>query len=117
SSPAAAAAVESVLVGSTADLSGLVDGRLVAVVRRRPLPSSELPLLVVSPSVPVESLPPIYDICRHALAAAGPSLRGLHSLGELGLITATTSVPALGPLLAGELLGSLSPADPFHREL
>ena len=114
SDPAAARPVEAVL--APAGLTGMVDGRLAAVLHRLPeFPDHRLPPLVVSPPVPPAQLPTMYEACRRALRTASEG--GLHELTALALSTAVHAEPELGMLLAAELLPALDPAHPFHREL
>jgi PucR-like helix-turn-helix protein len=114
SDPAAARRLEPVLGG----LSGLVDGRLAALVPRLPEAPPDGPLLVVSPPVPLTQVAELYDLCRRALRAAQPyGTSGLQHLTDLALVTATSAEPALGRLLAARLLDGLAPGDAFHREL
>ena len=104
--------------GDPEALSGLVDGRLAAVVTRRPRAGALTgALFVVSPPVPPAELPAVYALCRRALGSARPGTTGPYDLTSLALDIATGGVPELGELLAGELLGALDPADAFHREL
>lgn len=114
SDPALAARLEPALDSGP---SGLVDGRLAAVLTQRPLVDGG-PLLVVSPPVRPAELPQVYELCRRALTAcASTGAAGLEDLTALALPIATTAVPELGRLLAAELLVGLDPADIFHREL
>jgi len=122
SDPRAAQRLEPMLVGGPASgLSGLVDGRLAALVTRLPAPCAlpeGTPLLVAAPAAPLSEVAELYRLARRALRAALPhGLHGLRHLTELALTTATAAEPVLGRLLAGELLVALSPADAFHREL
>lgn len=114
SDPAAARPLEAALGAS--GFTGMVDGRLTAVVTRLPEPAGDIPLLVGSPAVPPERLPEMYGLCRSA-AEAARRLTGLRHLTELALVTATAAQPGLGALLAAELLEALDPSDPFHRDL
>lgn len=114
SDPAAARPLEAAL--GVSGFTGMVDGRLTAVVTRLPEPVGDIPLLVAAPAAPPERLPEMYGLCRRA-AEAARGLTGLRHLTELALITATATEPGLGALLAAELLEPLDPADPFHRDL
>lgn len=113
SDPAAARPLEAALAVS--GLTGMVDGRLTAVLTRLPEPATDT-LLVASPAVSPERLPEMYGLCRRASRAAA-GLTGLHRLTDLALVTVTDALPELGGLLAAELLHGLDPADPFHRDL
>ncbi len=111
--PALAARLERLLTGG---LSGLVDGRLAALVPRLPSLPPEAPLVVASPAASLKQVPVLYGLCRQALRAA-PGGSGLRRLSELALAVAVSSQPELGRLLAGALLEGLDPADDFHRQL
>ncbi|SEF60540.1 PucR C-terminal helix-turn-helix domain-containing protein [Thermomonospora echinospora] len=122
SDPALAQRLEPVLCGpAKAGLSGLVDGRLAALVPRLPGPSAlpaGTPLLVASPAARPADVAELYQLALRALRAALPhGLDGLHHLTGLALMAATAAEPVLGRLLAGDLLAGLVPGDPFHREL
>ncbi|GAA3206708.1 helix-turn-helix domain-containing protein [Actinocorallia longicatena] len=112
SDPAEAQALEQDLGG----LSGLVDGRLVALTPTLPgaAAAGGGPRGAVSPLVAPARIPVMYELCRRALQTGEP---GLRPLTELALATAMAAEPALGGLLADDLLAGLDPADPFHREL
>jgi DNA-binding PucR family transcriptional regulator len=73
-------------------------------------------LVVASPAAPLAELGPLHSLCR-AATAARTNLRGLHSLTELAGDVALAAQPRLAELLAAELLGTLDPADEFHRQL
>jgi hypothetical protein len=114
SDPVVARPVEAVL--APAGLTGMVDGRLVAILHRLPeFPDRRLPPLVVSPPVAPARLPAMYEACRRALRTAAEG--GPQELTALALPTAVHAEPELGRLLAAELLPALDAADPFHREL
>jgi DNA-binding PucR family transcriptional regulator len=116
SDPAAARPIETML--AAAGLTGMVDGRLAAVLHRLPVfPNPRrLPPLVVSPPVPPAQLPAMYEVCRRALQTATAD-GGPQDLTSLALPTAVHAQPELGRLLAAQLLPALDPTDPFHREL
>ncbi len=111
--PAVAAGLERRLTGG---LSGLVDGRLAALVPRLPDLPADSPLVVASPAAPLERVPALYALCRQALGSA-PGGGGLRRLSDLALAVAVSSQPELGRLLSGALLDRLDPGDAFHRQL
>lgn len=113
SDPRAAAELERLLPGG---LSGLVDGRLAALVPRLPELPGGTPLVVASPAAPLAGIPDLYRMCAEALRAAPPG-GGLRHLSDLALDVAVAARPAFGELLAGGLLGRLDPRDAFHRQL
>ncbi|HEU5160167.1 MAG TPA: helix-turn-helix domain-containing protein [Streptosporangiaceae bacterium] len=112
SDPAAAGELERLLDGG---LSGLVDGRLTALVPRLPPlpPDPGAPLVIAAPAAPPADIPGLYELCREALAAA-TGRSGLWRLADLAFGVATASRPELGRLLAEDLLDGLDPADAFH---
>jgi hypothetical protein len=115
SDPAAAGELERLLDGG---LSGLVDGRLAALVPRLPRLSQapDTPLVVAAPAAPPAEIPGLYELCRQALrAAAGRT--GLWRLADLAFVTAIASRPELGRLLSEDLLDGLDLGDGFHRLL
>jgi DNA-binding PucR family transcriptional regulator len=115
SDPAVAGELERLLDGG---LSGLVDGRLAALVPRLPRlpPTPDAPLVVAAPAAPPADLPELYELCRRALPAA-TGRAGLWRLADLAFVTATAARPELGRLLAEDLLDGLDPGDGFHRLL
>lgn len=114
SDPAVAQRLEPLLPG----LSGLVDGRLAALVTRPPEVPADTPLLVCSPAVPLTEIADLYGLCRRALQAASPhGLTGRQDLADLAFLTATAAEPELGRLLSASLLSGLTRQDAFHREL
>lgn len=118
SDPAVAQRLEAALARAGPVLSGLVDGRLAALVTRLPEMPADTPLLVASPLVPLSGIAELYGLSRRALAAAAPyGLVGLRHLTDLALMTAAAAEPVLGRLLRDGLLDGLSLADAFHREL
>jgi hypothetical protein len=108
---------------SPGSLCGSVDGRWAAVVPRLPTSALDAAVLVVaSPAVPLAQLGPLHPLCRAAAttattAAGSTRLHGLHPLTELAGDIALAAQPVLAELLATELLGTLDPADDFHRLL
>ncbi|WP_433006950.1 helix-turn-helix domain-containing protein [Kribbella sp. CA-294648] len=100
-------------------LFGSVDGRWAAVVPRLPVNALDAAVLVVaSPAAPLAELAPLHSLCRAAATAATPTrLHGLHPLTELAGDIALAAQPLLAELLAADLLGTLDPADDFHRQL
>ncbi|MFC0627397.1 PucR family transcriptional regulator [Kribbella deserti] len=99
---------------------GLVEGKLAGLMPRRPgkklVTADEL--VVVAPAAPLREIPALYETCGHALSAANASdRRGLHQLQDLAVETALATQPALAAILTRDLLGSLDPADAFHRQL
>lgn len=114
SEPTAAGELERLL--DDGGLSGLVDGRLAALVPRLPQLPPDAPLVVAAPAAAPDEIPSRYALCRQALrAAAGRT--GLWRLADLAFVTVTTSRPELGELLADDLLDGLDPGDAFHRLL
>jgi hypothetical protein len=113
SDPAAASELERMLDGG---LSGLVDGRLAALVPRLPELPPDAPLVVAAPAAPSDDIPGLYELCRQALRAA-TDRTGLWRLADLAFVTAIASRPEVGRLLAADLLDGLDPDDAFHRLL
>ncbi len=113
SDPGPAAELERLLPGG---LSGLVDGRLVALVPRLPDLPAGAPLVVAAPAAPLADIPGLYRMCGEALRAAPPG-GGLRHLADLALAVAVAGRPALGRLLAAGTLHRLDPGDAFHRQL
>ena len=111
--PSVAAGLERRLAGG---LSGLVDGRLAALVPRLPDLPADSPVVIASPATSLQRVPALYALCRQALRAA-PGGGGLRRLSDLALAVAVSSQPELGRLLAGALLDRLDPGDAFHRQL
>jgi hypothetical protein len=118
SDPAVAARLEAGLTAAGPGLSGLVDGRLAALVARLPDPAPAGPLMVAAPPVRPGDVAPMYALGRRALrAGAAAGLTGVRELADLALLTVTEAEPELGGLLADALLTGLDPDEPFHREL
>ncbi|MFG2695912.1 helix-turn-helix domain-containing protein [Kitasatospora sp. NPDC048407] len=118
SDPALAGPLEQALVAAGPGLCGFVDGRLAALTGPMPVLPFDGPTTVVTPPAEPSGLAPLYAMARRALRAAeSAGLTGLHRLTDLALLTATPADGELGALLAGDLLGALDRADPFHREL
>ncbi|QIS09252.1 PucR family transcriptional regulator [Nocardia arthritidis] len=118
SDPTLAARLATALTAGGPGLSGLVDGRLVALVARLPRFDDDCPLLVTTPAARPTQVAPLYDLARRALRAGRTAgLAGLRRLTDLALLIATHTQPELGKILAAQLLTDLDPTDPFHRDL
>lgn len=99
-------------------LYGLVDGRLAALLPRLPHRLDDVPLLVAAPAATPAQVAPLYQLARQALQAGqAAGLTGLRTLPDLALLTATHTQPALGAMLASQLLTGLDAGDPFHHDL
>ncbi len=94
---------------------GLVEGRLAGLSPRAPAEPADA-LVVVAPAAPLREVRTRYDLCLTAISAAADR-RGVHQLTDLAGETALAAQPVLAALLATEYLGSLDPADQFHRQL
>ncbi|HEX6354143.1 PucR family transcriptional regulator [Actinophytocola sp.] len=94
---------------------GLVEGRLAGLSPRVPTEPTDA-LVVVAPSASLREVRTRYDLCLTAIRAAG-NRRGVHHLTDLAGETALAAQPVLAALLTTEYLGSLDPADHFHRQL
>ncbi|MBF6331988.1 helix-turn-helix domain-containing protein [Nocardia transvalensis] len=118
SDPTVAGRLATALMAGGTGLSGLVDGRLVALVARLPRLGDDCPLLVAAPAARPAQVAPLYELARRALRAGhAAGLSGLRKLTDLALLTATHNQPELGGILASQLLTGLDPTDPFHGDL
>jgi hypothetical protein len=115
SDPARARTLEQALV-EFGGVYGLVEGRLTGLAARAPAGVAPAggDLLVVAPAAALPALREVYRLCTAAARLAGP---GYHDLTALAGEVALSAQPVLGDLLTSALLGSLDPANPFHREL
>jgi hypothetical protein len=115
SDPAHARTLEQALL-EFGGVYGLVEGRLTGLAARSPagVALADDVRLVVAPAAALPALPEIHRLCTAAARLAG---RGYHDLTALAGELALTAQPVLGGLLTTALLGSLDPANPFHREL
>ncbi|MFI8182827.1 helix-turn-helix domain-containing protein [Actinacidiphila glaucinigra] len=114
------------LADAIAALRGIaarVEGRPAGLLPRMPAsgefgPEAAGGLVVLSPAVPLDQLPPVHRLCVRAVTAGGRrGRRGVRELTDFAGEIATAEQPLLGSFLAGELLGTLDPADAFHRQL
>jgi hypothetical protein len=115
SDPARARTLEQALLES-GGVYGLVEGRLTGLAARSPagVTLAGDVRLVVAPAAALPALREVYRLCTAAARLAGP---GYHDLTALAGEVALSAQPVLGDLLTSALLGSLDPANPFHREL
>ncbi|WP_370962437.1 helix-turn-helix domain-containing protein [Amycolatopsis sp. cg9] len=114
SDPARARTLEQALL-EFGGVYGLVEGRLTGLAARAPSvePGADA-ALVVAPAVALPGLREVHGLCTAAARSAGP---GRHDLTALAGGLALAAQPLLADLLTTSLLGSLDPANPFHREL
>ena len=115
SDPAQARTLEQALL-EFGGVYGLVEGRLTGLAPRSPagVALAGDVRLIVAPAAELPALREVHRLCTTAARIAG---RGYHDLTALASEIALTAQPALGDLLTSTLLGSLEPANPFHREL
>ncbi|MER7005318.1 helix-turn-helix domain-containing protein [Dactylosporangium sp. NPDC000555] len=117
--PGRAAALEPRLA-ACGGVFGAVEGRLAGLAPRPPDPArvgSDV-LAVVAPPLPLERAAAGYRLCVAALAGADRfARRGLQPALDLAGEIALAAQPELAGLLGDALLGTLDPADGFHREL
>jgi hypothetical protein len=97
-----------------------VGGRLSGLTPRLPGTRALDPavLVVTTPPVTLDAARAAYKLCRTALhAARSRESTGICDVVELAGETALEAQPMLASFLSDGLLGALSPADDFHREL
>ncbi|OQR66074.1 non-ribosomal peptide synthetase [Streptomyces maremycinicus] len=97
-----------------------LDGRTAGLCPRPPEADETDPeaLVVVAPAAPLPELPGLYRLCVRAVdLGRRHGLLGLHDVTDFAARIALAEQPSLGILLSRRLLGSLDPADAFHRQL
>ncbi|MFC7272503.1 helix-turn-helix domain-containing protein [Paractinoplanes rhizophilus] len=97
-----------------------VGGRLSGLTPRVPAGRALDPavLVVTTPPVTLDQARNAYRLCRTALhAARAAESTGICDVVQLAGQTALAAQPMLATFLSSDLLGALSPADDFHREL
>ncbi|MFD9389311.1 helix-turn-helix domain-containing protein [Streptomyces sp. NPDC060000] len=97
-----------------------LDGRTVGLCPRPPEAGELGPeaFVVVAPAAPLPELPALYRLCVRAVDIGRQhGLHGLYDVTDFAARIALAEQPSLGALLSRRLLGSLDPADAFHRQL
>jgi hypothetical protein len=97
-----------------------VGGRLSGLTPRLPAGRALDPavLVVTTPPVTLDQAGAAYRLCRTALhAARSRESTGICDVVDLAGETALAAQPMLASFLSDGLLGALTPADDFHREL
>jgi hypothetical protein len=97
-----------------------VAGRLSGLTPRLPAPGDPAPggLVVTTPAVRLSQAPDAYRLGVTALTAGlAGGAAGVRSVVDLAGETALAAQPMLAGFLSEDLLASLDPGDPFHRDL
>ncbi|MFF3846629.1 helix-turn-helix domain-containing protein [Streptomyces sp. NPDC002328] len=101
-------------------VTALIEGQLAGLSSRAPEPGDLGPdaLVMVAPAAAPDGLPALYRLCVRAVELGrGQGLRGLHEVTDFAARLALAEQPLLGGLLSERMLGSLDPANDFHRQL